>query len=261
MGFRHRRVDASRQGRASSKGLAQYVAVLVAGAVLVTTLGARLSLFPEDQSDAIDTPRPAASPRASAGPDAADLTSDPKPTKDRPPLDIPESGNGKFQAAPGRSDAVGKGPLITYSVSVEGGLPVDVQTLAATVDGIIGDSRGWTSVVAHSLQRVDWNPTYLIRLASPATTDRLCAPLVTGGRLSCRNGQLVVLNAWRWVNGAATYDGEIVRYRKYLVNHEFGHALGMSHATCPGEELAAPVMVQQTKSLDGCSSNPWPSIS
>ena len=41
-------------------------------------------------------------------------------------------------------------------------------------------------------------------ITTPATTDRLCAPLLTQGEVSCQNGNRVVLNARRWVPGAET---------------------------------------------------------
>lgn len=171
---------------------------------------------------------------------------------------MPERGTGTFRIAPGTSAAVGHGALVTYSVEVEEGLPFRPAEVATVVDAVLGDPRGWTAAGAHLLQRVAEDPDYRIRLTSPETTDRLCSPLNTGGRLSCRNGHNVVLNAWRWVNGAAGYRDDLTGYRTYLINHEFGHALGNSHVACPGDGLPAPVMLQQTKSLDGCAPNPWP---
>ena len=47
-------------------------------------------------------------------------------------------------------------------------------------------------------------------------------------------------------------------YRHLVVNHETGHWLGRAHRGCPGQGQAAPVMMQQSKALDGCRFNAWP---
>ena len=75
--------------------------------------------------------------------------------------------------------------------------------------------------------------------------------------MSCQNGDRVVLNAKRWQLGAEAYGRDLVNYRRYLVNHEFGHYIGYGHVDCPGRGRPAPVMMQQTKGLDGCRKNPW----
>ncbi|MBZ5736409.1 DUF3152 domain-containing protein [Nocardioides sp. TRM66260-LWL] len=173
---------------------------------------------------------------------------------------MPEQGSGHFTVADGRSKAVGHGELVTYSVEVEAGLPISPEALTRVVDKVVGDARGWTGVSGHSFQRVAMNPDFRIRLATPRMTDALCSPLETAGRLSCRNGEYVVLNGWRWENGATSYNGQITDYRRYMINHEFGHALGFGHRTCPHPGAPAPVMLQQTKGLDGCLANPWPAI-
>ena len=115
---------------------------------------------------------------------------------------------------------------------------------------------GWAA--RHQLVRVDGHADLRIVLATPETADQLCAPLDTGGRLSCRNGEDVVINAWRWQFGADSYPGDLTGYRRYVVNHETGHALGYPHVSCPESEQRAPVMLQQTKGLEGCEPNPWP---
>lgn len=95
-------------------------------------------------------------------------------------------------------------------------------------------------------------------LASPDITDAPCTPLPTRGEVSRRNGALVVINARRWAFGVPHYKGRLVDYRRYVINHEVGHALGGSHEARPSPGSPAPVMLQQTYGLDGCARNPWP---
>ena len=181
------------------------------------------------------------------------------------PVEVPEAASGTFAVVPaGRSQgSAGAGEglrLTTYRVEVEEGLPLDADEVAREVERTLSDPRGWRSR-GHLLVRGDDSTTALrIVLASPVTADRLCAPLLTRGRLSCRNGSNVVLNAWRWQHGAETYGEDLAGYRRYLVNHETGHALGYGHLGCPEPGAPAPVMVQQTKTLLGCAPNPWPAL-
>jgi hypothetical protein len=212
------------------------------------------------------TSRPAV-PSASPTPDAEVLagevagevgTTDDRVTRPRKPPEatarIPERGSGRFEVAAASSDPVGD--ATTYRVEVEEGLPYSAEGVARMVEATLSDDRGWAA--KHPLVRVDGRSDLRIVLAAPETADRLCAPLDTNGRLSCRNGGDVVLNAWRWRFGAASYAEDLLGYRRYVVNHETGHALGYPHAGCPGEGDAAPVMLQQTKGLKGCTANPWP---
>ena len=152
------------------------------------------------------------------------------------------------------------GPLET-----EGGLGVDATALATTVATVLADPGAGRR--QDDVRFVNVSPAALakgadvdlrITLASPDTTDRLCAPLQTRGQVSCHNGGRVVLNLRRWQLGAEAYGTDVAAYRTYLVNHEVGHGLGHGHAYCARQGKVAPVMMQQTYGLKGCTAWPWP---
>jgi hypothetical protein len=165
---------------------------------------------------------------------------------------------GRLIRVDGGSAAFGSGPTRRFDVRVEGGLGPGATGFAGAVETVLFDPRGWIRS-GISLQRVGGGPVdFHVILASPALTDRLCAPALTRGRFSCHKDGNVVLNFWRWTRGADSYRGDLERYRTYVVNHEVGHALGRGHLGCPGSGLRAPVMMQQTLGVAACKPNPWP---
>lgn len=180
---------------------------------------------------------------------------------------VPQRGNGKIAvvAAPPAKPAA-SGRTVRYTVEVEGGLGVDNAEVAATVQSVLLDERGWqkvdgvrfvnvTPAEAKAGERVDIRVT----LASPGLTDKLCAPMRTLSQVSCWNGERSVLNFRRWALGDDSYGDDIARYRVYQINHEVGHGLGHQHRSCPAKGKRAPIMVQQTLTLGGCVAWPYPS--
>ena len=123
-----------------------------------------------------------------------------------------------------------------YTVEIERGLPFAPRATASIVDATLSDDRGWIAVRGATFRRVASDADLRILVATPGTTDRLCAPLATRGCVSCRNGELVVLNARRWAVGVRHYGSFLTDYRRYLVNHEVGHALGEAHVSYPGHD-------------------------
>jgi hypothetical protein len=154
------------------------------------------------------------------------------------------------------------GRRVRYAVEVERGLPFDGPRFARAVHEVLGHPRGWQGELDVRFVQVAERAAadLTVTLASPERTDELCAPLDTNGRVSCWNGERAVLNALRWGQGAETYGEDLEGYRRYLVAHEVGHGLDRQHVRCPERGAPAPVMVQQTKSLDGCTANPYPAI-
>jgi hypothetical protein len=145
---------------------------------------------------------------------------------------------------------------LRVAVLVEGTLPVSVDEVARGIRRVLGDPRGWRHA-GYAFRLVDEKADVEIVLASPALTDRLCAPLQTLGRYSCAQGGRAVLNFGRWQEGAPAYRS-LARYRIYMINHEVGHLLGRAHAYCSTAGALSRVMVQQTKGVAPCRPNPWP---
>lgn len=171
---------------------------------------------------------------------------------------VPQSGSGRLVVVKGSVPAPGKGTVVKIRVEVEAGLPVDRDAFADFVLDTLNDSRSWGHGGRMTFARTDGAAKIRVVLASPDTSARLCRPLQTFGRLSCRSGDAAVLTLYRWVKAIPEYGTDRTGYRNYVVNHEVGHGLGHGHEFCPGRGKRAPVMMQQTKGLKGCLPNPWP---
>ena len=174
---------------------------------------------------------------------------------------VPDKGPGRYAYAHEKvRPASDRGALRRYDVRVEKGLALDPDQTAKTIAKVLNDERSWRGSGRWRFQLVSagQQADLHIYLVTPGTTDRLCAPLLTRGEVSCQAGNKVVLNAKRWMFGVKYYGDDLKNYRRYLVNHEVGHSLGYNHVRCPGPGRPAPVMMQQTKGLEGCRKNPWP---
>ncbi|WAX78079.1 DUF3152 domain-containing protein [Streptomyces sp. KMM 9044] len=183
------------------------------------------------------------------------------------PLSATAEGSGRFDAITGIADGSGKGQKITYRVDVEQGLGLDGALFAEAVHRTLNDNRSWAHNGARTFERIhSGRPDFVITLASPATTAEWCAKSgldTTVDNVSCDSAatERVMINAFRWARGAATYGDELLAYRQMLINHEVGHRLGYNHVTCDKDGDLAPVMQQQTKFLEhdgiSCRPNAW----
>ena len=198
------------------------------------------------------------------------------------------TGAGTFYevGAPGMTAGEGTELVVRFAVEVEHGIDTSGyggdEAFAHMVDATLSDPRGWINDPRFRFEHVSVNddPSLKIRLTSLDTTAELCGVQI-GTETSCRTRitgeDTVLLNESRWVRGAVPFQGDLGSYRQYLINHEVGHAVGFAeHVPCPEPNALAPIMMQQTLSLnnaqlremspednypdnpDTCRTNPWP---
>ncbi|MEU4621779.1 DUF3152 domain-containing protein [Actinoplanes sp. NPDC023801] len=176
----------------------------------------------------------------------------------------PKGKAGEFGYAKDRGPALGSGGrLYRFRVAVEKVVEdTSAGEFAEAVDETLGDERSWIHDGRLRLRRVPKSGDFdfTIYLASAKTSERMCASggLDTEGYTSCRVSGQVIINADRWADAVPDYEGELEMYRRYTINHEVGHEFGHGHEACPGKGEPAPVMMQQTLGLKGCTPNPWP---
>jgi hypothetical protein len=215
-----------------------------------------------------------AAAQSTAGPSAGSPGTAPAPAEGEgapaPTADVPlaagyvDQGAGTLRVVDGSSPVYGSGPLERFVVEVEDGVEVDGAEFAGAVEATLGDPRSWGNGGRMSFQRVgaaaaaagDYD--FRVSLVSPGSMETWCPGVGTGGYTSCRYGERAVINLARWQAAVPDYTGDLATYRRYVVNHEVGHALGHGHETCPGPGRLAPVMQQQTLGLQGCVKNAWP---
>jgi len=188
-----------------------------------------------------------------------------------------EQGGASWAVVPGASEQVGAGQVFTYSVEIEAGvqLPGGPEGFARTVDATLNNPKSWAGSGKYAFKRVDsGTPRIRISLASQLTTRAICGFRIPFDASCWREGR-TVLNAARWERGAVAFQGNVVAYQQYVVNHEVGHALGFGHKACAENGGLAPIMMQQTWGVANdylaalgtdnvaangltCTANPWP---
>lgn len=264
--------DRARRRRASTTTIARRRAVAALAMASLVAL-ALWTLWPsEESSSPVRKTADLAASVAGSGSDPVPAAEDLPPEPTVAPSSagaVPRAGSGKRVpvALPAiAAPTVNPTRTIRVAFEVEDGAGVDAQEAANIVSTTLGDARGWQTkdrvrfraVDADAVSRGEVDIT--IVLASPTMTDALCKPLRTNGKVSCFNLRRVVLNTARWTLGVAGYEGALPAYRQYMVNHEIGHGLYHGHVDCPGDDELAPIMLQQSKGLDGCRPNAWPTL-
>jgi hypothetical protein len=144
---------------------------------------------------------------------------------------------------------------VTYSIAIDGAVVSDVNELARVAEETYASLQGWRAA-GILFQRVASGGDFTLVLANPRQVERydpVCSFLY-----SCTVGRYVVINDIRFAYGSPAWPGPLDWYRKMVINHETGHWLGLGHAFCPAPGAPAPIMQQQSISLQGCATNSWP---
>ncbi|MBV8541881.1 MAG: DUF3152 domain-containing protein [Pseudonocardiales bacterium] len=160
-------------------------------------------------------------------------------------------GAGTWRVVPGAGAPFGTGRLFTYTVEIEDGVELEggPTGFATTVDSTLRNPKSWIGSGRYQFQRVDDSraATLRISLTSQETTRRLCGFQIPFDASCWRpEDHRVVINTARWARGAVAFQGNVVQYQQYAINHEVGHGLGFGHIACDGPGRLAPVMMQQT---------------
>jgi Protein of unknown function (DUF3152) len=182
-----------------------------------------------------------------------------------------QEGKGTFTILNGTSSTVGHGRLVTYALEVENGVSgVNLGQFESMIVNTLSDTRSWTGGGTVALRRVDSAKAQVrIALTSSMTVRQICGyaqKIETSCRQQWHGHNLVVLNVARWVRGDVQFGQDLTAYRHYMINHEFGHALGHNHSYVCLPNGLAPVMMQQTITLKEnqgsgpkiCQPNSWP---
>lgn len=147
----------------------------------------------------------------------------------------------------------------TYCVASRGVSTHYLGTFSAKLASVYADGRGWGLKGQVRFSKVSSGCDFTAWLSAASQMPSFGA--ICDSTWSCRVGPNVVINFDRWQNASPAWNqsgGSLDNYRSMVINHETGHWFGYYHAFCPGAGNPAPVMQQQSISLQGCKFNPWP---
>jgi hypothetical protein len=148
---------------------------------------------------------------------------------------------------------------VPYEIASRGAVTADLEDFATQVARYLSDPKGWPAAGVE-FKRVSSGGLITIWLTEDSQVPSFSRICSTG--LSCSIDRNIIINEVRWLESAppgVMDEIPLDQYRMMVVNHEVGHWLGHHlHSSCPGPGEVAPLMMQQSKGLDGCTFNPYP---
>lgn len=146
---------------------------------------------------------------------------------------------------------------IRYKITVpDSGIAHEELSFSIEVLRTLSEPDGWPRADV-SFCPVAYEPDIDIVLAKPDTVDLLCAPINTGGKVSCAIHGQAIINYKRWTEATKAWD-DLADYRRYVINHEVGHIMGMIHRHRCTKSGMAPLMMQQSRDRLKCEPNSYP---
>lgn len=151
-------------------------------------------------------------------------------------------------------------PVRTYCTAVRG-LPGDnLDDIKGKLAATYADPQGWNVNGRLAFQYVESGCEYTVWLSAPAemtSFGEICDDFY-----NCQVGTNVIVNNDRWTKATEPWlnsGGNVEDYRVLVINHETGHRLGFyDNNDCPSPGGPAPVMMQQSIDLHGCTFNRFP---
>lgn len=157
------------------------------------------------------------------------------------------------------SDNTGHVIEVTYDVATRGEVKGDIEEFREVIAETFADSRGWVRANVKFTEVESGGRLHMV-LAAASEVD--AASQGCSAKLSCTVKPYVYINDDRWMGGSDSYNElgvTLQNYRRMVINHEVGHFLGHGHITeCETNSGLAPVMLQQSTGLLGCTPNSWP---
>jgi hypothetical protein len=149
---------------------------------------------------------------------------------------------------------------VRYHIETRGTITTSLRQFKAQAQQTYEDPRGWRAAGIRFVP-VARGGAFTLVLSQASLVPSFSSGC--SSMWSCRVGRFVIINQDRWKHASPAWNAAHLALRDYrhmVVNHETGHWLGLHHATCPGKGRLAPVMQQQSKGLQGCRFNPFPTI-
>jgi hypothetical protein len=148
--------------------------------------------------------------------------------------------------------------VLTVYAEADPDTKVESKVFARQVLSILQDPRGWPRAGIRFVAGKDAKTSDLwIRLATNDSVKRDCG----FNMMSCAwvGGKRSLINLERWSKVTQVSGLSLPDYRRYVINHETGHLLGLHDNMSQGTpDILAPVMVQHTLGPRGYRPNNRP---